>query len=107
MSEFYTDVEFAKVFSLRGYGKKKDALKWLKDHKMDHAFEEDFLKCYRDVNPEYIGSRSCRLWADGQNPSDPQNMENSKGKSFEYSIRREQKKIDVIDRWVKRIKEEN
>ena len=94
MSEFYTDVEFANVFSLRGYGKKKDALKWLKDHGMDHAFEEDFVKCYRDVNPEYIGHTNY----------DPKNIVNNEGESFEDCMRREQRKTDAVDRRIKRMK---
>lgn len=94
MGEFYTDVEFAKLFSLRGYGKKKDALKWLKEHKMDHAFEEDFVKCYRDVNQEYIGSKY----------SEPQNIGNSEEESFEDCMRREQRKTDAVDRRIKRMK---
>lgn len=101
MSEDYTAEEFAKCFSLRGYGKKKVALKWLEDRGMNYACEEDFEKCYRDMNPQYIGANKCSLWADGQNPSDPKYMENSHGRSFNYYMRLEQKRIDAVDRWAK------
>lgn len=85
--------------------RKKDALKWLENHGIDIACEEDFERCYRDVNPQYIGAIKCSLWADGRNPSNPEYMENSRGRSFNYYMRAEQKRIDAVDQWAKRRKE--
>lgn len=102
MNDLYNAEEFAKCFSLRGYGRKKDALKWLEEQKKDYACDDDFQQCYYDLNPQHIGHNHARLWADGQNGSAPQNMSNSCGRSFNYEMRLEQKLIDATDKRIKR-----
>lgn len=49
MNAPYTPEDFARCFSLRGYGKRKDALKWCETHGVNAPTEEDFERCWRDL----------------------------------------------------------
>ena len=104
MNDFYNAEEFAKCVSLRGYGRKKDAIKWLEEQKKDYAFEDDFQQCYYDLNPQYIGNNHAHLWADGQNGSAPENMSNSCGRRFNAEMSRKQKLNDATDKRIKKKK---
>lgn len=52
MNAPYTPEDFARCFSLRGYGKRKDALKWCETHGVNAPTEEDFERCWRDLNKQ-------------------------------------------------------
>lgn len=52
----YTPEDFARCFSLRGYGKRKDALKWCETHGVNAPTEEDFERCWRDLQKQPIRS---------------------------------------------------
>ena len=39
MEDTYTAAEFVRIYGLRGYGSKKDALKWLAENGMETAHE--------------------------------------------------------------------
>lgn len=105
MSDTYTQEEFANSFSRRGYGRKKNAMKWLEEQGMAAATEDDFERCYHALNAPKITSRRSVLYGDGQNPSDPQHAPNSRGKSFNAQMFEAQREIDATDRWVRRRKE--
>ena len=77
-NELYTPEEFATAYSLRGYGKKKDALKWLKEQGIKFACESSFEKCYHDLNDRKVirhnGVKGIAMRKDGVNLSDPEHM---------------------------------
>ena len=102
MIDTYTPEEFAKSFSLRGYGHRKDASKWLEAHGIAAATEADFERCYHDLNAPKIASRRSVLWGDGQNPSDPQHTPNSSGKSYNAQMMQAQRAIDSTERWIRK-----
>ena len=102
MNDTYTPDEFARCYSLRGYGRKKDAMKWLEEHGMAAATEADFERCYHDLNEPKITSRRIGLWCDGQNPSDPQHAPNSSGKSYNAQMMRAQWEIDSTEKWIRK-----
>ena len=84
MDDTYTSDEFAACCSLRGYCRKKDALKGLKAQGMETAQEADFERCYHDLNDCRVvahGRKWTAMRIDGTNQSAPQHMGNSKGKS--------------------------
>lgn len=81
MDDTYYPAEFASCFSRRGYGKKKDALKWLAENNMQIAQELDFQRCYNELNARKIqrhGKRYIAMTSDGKNLSDPEYQPNSK-----------------------------
>ena len=45
MNDTYTPEEFATAYSLRGYGKKAEALEWMKSQGIAYATESTFEKC--------------------------------------------------------------
>ena len=104
MNDTYTRTEFAASYSMRGYGRKKDALKWLDENGIEIAHESAFEKCYHDLHRERIAARG-RKWlammCDGQNTSAPSNMGNSRGKSFNALMMDAQREIDAADRAAK------
>lgn len=102
MNDTYTPDEFAKCYSLRGYGRKKDALAWMQVQCMEAATEADFERCYHDINIEPIKSRRIGLWSDGRNPCDPAHVKNSCGKSYNAQMMQAQREIDATERWVKK-----
>lgn len=105
MTDRYTAEEFAKLFSLRGYGKKRDALKWLEENGMTEAEEADFEKCYHALNRPVMYPRQGKyiaLGSDGWNPSAPGNLPNSRGDSFNAMMRRAQLDIERLERAVKK-----
>ena len=55
----YTPEEFANCYVLRGYGKKKAALKWCNENNRSILGEGDFELCYHALNQPVI--RSHRL----------------------------------------------
>ena len=75
---------------------------------MEAATESDFERCFHDLNQEQITARG-RKWIamriDGTNQSAPQNMGNSKGKSYNAQMMQTQREIDATERWVKKRKE--
>ena len=50
----YTHEDFATACSLRGYCRKKEALRWLKQNNITTPTEDDFQRCYHDVQAEPI-----------------------------------------------------
>lgn len=104
MSDTYTPEEFARCYSLRGYGRKKEAAEWLEEHGMTEATETDIERCYHDLHQDQITARG-RKWiamcSDGQNMSAPSNMENSRGKSFNALMRDAQRELDAAERAAK------
>lgn len=109
MTEIYSAEEFANCYSLRGYGKKKDALKWLERQEMQEATESDFQRCYHDLSDRMIRAHSTKFIAmrcDGQNISAPQNQPNSHGATFAAQMRQAQREIDATERWIRRKMEE-
>ena len=102
MNYTYTPEEFARCYSLRGYGRKKDALAWMQAQGMEAATEADFERCYHDINIEPIKSRRIGLWSDGRNPCDPAHVKNSCGKSYNAQMMQAQREIDATERWVKK-----
>lgn len=110
MTDIYSPEEFALCFSLRGYGRKKEALKWLEDQGMTEAGEEDFERCYHALNVEMILPHArpfVALRRDGQNYSAPQHQPNSRGDSFAKQMLREQRYSDALDRAIRRRMEED
>ena len=105
MYDTYTPEEFARCYSLRGYGRKKDALAWMQVQCMEAANETDFERCFHDLNHEQITARG-RKWIamriDGTNQSEPQYMGNSRGKSYNAQMMQAQREIDATERWVKK-----
>jgi hypothetical protein len=92
----YSCEEFAECYSLRGYGRKKDALAWLGDR--EEACEEDFERCYHDTKrPEYRRAAH-GLAADGQNMDSAAHMGNSRGETFAAMMRREITINDAFER---------
>ena len=108
MNDTYTLEEFARCYSLRGYGRKKDALAWMQVQCMEAANETDFERCFHDLNQEQITARG-RKWIamriDGTNQSAPQHMGNSRGKSYNAQMMQAQREIDALGRWVRMRKE--
>ena len=104
MNDTYTRKEFAESYSMRGYGRKKDALKWLDENGIEIAHESAFEKCYHDLHREQITARR-RKWLamtyDGQNMPATSNMGNSCGKSFNALMMEAQREIDAADRAAK------
>ena len=108
MEDTYTAAEFVRIYGLRGYGSKKDALKWLAENGMETAHESDLYRCYYDCNQPKIQAHVRRYIAmrvDGTNQSAPQNQPNSKGLSFNAQMMRAQHEIDATERWVRKRKE--
>ena len=108
MQESYTTDEFAACYGMRGYGRKKDALKWLRGNGMETAAEADFEKCYHELEARRVqphGSRCIAMRVDGVNPSAPQYQPNSNGKSYNAQMMQAQREIDAVDRWAKKRKE--
>ena len=110
MYDTYTPEEFARCYSLRGYGRKKDALAWMQTQGMEEATEADFERCFHDLNQEQITARG-RKWIamriDGTNQSAPQNMGNSRGKSYNAQMMRAQREIDSTERWIRKKMEQS
>ena len=102
MNYTYTPEEFARCYSLRGYGRKKDALAWMHAQGMEVATEADFERCYHDINIEPIKSRRIGLWSDGRNPCDPAHVKNSCGKSYNAQMMQAQREIDATERWIRK-----
>lgn len=101
--------EFAKCYSLRGYGQKQDALDWLKRQRMKEAAESDFQRCYHDMSVQIIKPHTNKYIAmrcDGQNISAPQNQPNSRGATFAAQMLKAQRDIDVLERSIRRKMEE-
>lgn len=101
MSEIYTAGEFADCYWLRGYGRKKDALKWLEENGMETAEEADFERCYHAMNQPVIWPRNGRyiaLGSNGWNPIDHENLPNSRGETYNAMMRRAQRDIDNLER---------
>lgn len=93
----YSREEFAECYSLRGYGRKKDALAWLGDR--EEATEEDFMRCYHDMDkPKYWEHPAPGLAADGQNMDSAEKMGNSRGQTFSAMMRREITINDAFER---------
>ena len=92
----YSREEFAACYSLRGYGKKKDALGWLGDR--EEAYEDDFEKCYHETRKSYGRRPHTGLASDGQNMDSASRMGNSRGPSFNSQMRREIKINDAFER---------
>lgn len=90
MNDTYTRTEFAESYSMRGYGRKEDALKWLDENGIEIAHESEFEKCYHEIYKEPITAHR-RKWIamgiDGQNMSAPQAIKNSSGKTFNAQMR--------------------
>ncbi len=108
MQERYTAEEFARCYGLRGYGSRKDALKWLKAQGMETAQEADFERCYHELNDCRVvahGRKWTAMRIDGTNQSAPQHMGNSKGKSYNAQMMQAQREIDATERWIWRRKE--
>lgn len=108
MEDTYTAAEFVRIYGLRGYGSKKDALKWLAENGMETALESDFERCYYDLQERRIephGRKYIAMRIDGTNQSAPQNQPNSKGKSYNALMRDAQREIDATERWIRRRKE--
>lgn len=105
MNDTYTPEVFAKCYSLRGYGSKKDAFAWMQTHCMEEATEADFERCFHDLNQEQITARG-RKWIamriDGTNQSAPQNICNSRGKSYNAQMIQAQREIDATDSWIRK-----
>ena len=110
MEETYTPDEFARCYSLRGYGSREQARQWLKRHGMGAATEADFERCWREVRRGPVVPHSGKYIAlnvDGTNPSAPQNAPNSRGESFARTMRREQARTDAQEQyWLRRMAEE-
>ena len=105
MNDTYTLEEFARCYSLRGYGRKKDALAWMQVQCMEAANDTDFERCYHDLNQEQMTARGHKWIAmriDGTNQSAPQNMGNSRGKSYNAQMMQAQREIDATDRWIRK-----
>lgn len=101
MSDTYTLEEFSRCYSLRGYGRKKEAAEWMLERRMDDATDDDFERCYHDLHQNQITARGCKwiaMCSDGQNMAAPSNMENSRGKSFNALMREAQREIDAAER---------
>ena len=108
MEDTYTAAEFVRIYGLRGYGSKKDALKWLSENGMETAQESDFERCYYDMNDCRVvahGRKWTAMRIDGTNQSAPQHMGNSKGESFNAQMMQAQREIDATERWIRRRKE--
>lgn len=104
-SDTYTAEEFANCFWQRGYGKKKQAVKWLEDNGVTTPTEDDFERCYRDVQAEMILPRNRRYIAmrcDGVNYSEPQYQPNSDKESWARVMRRELAATERMDAAYKR-----
>ena len=105
MDDTYSPAEFASCYSRRGYGKKKDALKWLEDNDIETAHEADFERCYHDLNDRNViahGRKWTAMRVDGTNQSAPQNQPNSKGKSFNAQMMQAQREVDAPEKWMQR-----
>lgn len=84
-SDIYTAEEFAEAFYKRGYGGRRSAMNWLAENGQATALEEDFVRCYHDLEDRRVKKHDRRctaLCVDGQNPVSPGNFRNSYGKSF-------------------------
>lgn len=92
----YSREEFAACYSLRGYGRKKDALAWLGDR--EEACEDDFEKCYHETRHADYRRPHHGLSSDGQNMDSASRMGNSRGRSFNSEIRKEMKINDAFER---------
>ena len=105
MQDTYTADEFATCYSMRGYGRKKDALKWLRENCIETAIDADFEKCYYDMNPPMViahGRKYIAMRIDGVNQSAPQNQPNSNGESFNAQMMKAQRELDATERWIRR-----
>lgn len=105
MNDTYTRKEFAASYSMRGYGRKKDALAWMQTQGIEEASEADFERCFHDLNQEKItarGRKKIAMRIDGTNQSAPQHMGNSRGKSYNSQMMQAQREIDAMERWVKK-----
>ena len=104
MDEIYSADEFAHSCGMRGYCREEDALAWMQAQGMEEASEADFERCFHDLNQEQITARG-RKWIamriDGTNQSAPQNMGNSRGKSYNAQMMQAQREIDATERWVR------
>ena len=101
----YTPEDFARCVSLRGYGKRKDALKWCEDNGITEAQEDDFERCFRDLEKPVIQRHSSPYIAlniDGSNPVAAGNVCNSYGASYNAQMRRELRELDKLERALKR-----
>ena len=105
----YSPADFAASYSLRGYGKRKDALKWCEDNGVTEAREEDFERCWRDLETHVIQRHShpyVAMHRDGQNPAAMGNVPNSYGRSFAAQMAIEQRLTDSLDLRIRRMKED-
>jgi hypothetical protein len=101
----YTPEDFARCFSLRGYGKRKDALKWCEENSVDAPTEEDFERCYHDLSKPVVrrhGGPYVAMYGDGQNPVSAGNAPNSSGLSFAAQMAIEQREADRQDERLRR-----
>ena len=104
----YTPEDFARCVSLRGYGKRKDALKWCEDNGITEAQEDDFERCFRDLEKHVIPRHThpyVAMHRDGQNPAAMGNVPNSYGRSFAAQMAIEQRLNDSLDARIRRMKE--
>ena len=101
----YTPEEFAHSFSLRGYGRKKDALKWCEDNGITAPAEDDFERCWRDISRPMIlphHRKYIAMRCDGQNISAAANVPNSAGPSFASQMACEMRATARLDEAIRR-----
>lgn len=101
----YTPEDFARCFSLRGYGKRKAALEWCEENGVTAPTEDDFERCWRDLDKPVIrrhGGPYVALNIDGSNPVAASNVCNSYGASYNAQMRRELKELDKLERALQR-----
>lgn len=105
----YTSEEFAVCFSLRGYGRKKDALKWCEEKGITAPAEDDFERCWRDISRPMIlphRRKYIAMRCDGQNISAAANVPNSAGPSFASQMAYEMRATERLDEAIRRRMEE-
>lgn len=76
-NDLYTPEEFATAYSLRGYGKKAEALEWMKSQGIAYATESTFEKCYYDLRSRKVIKHRVKgvaMTIDGLNMSAPEHM---------------------------------
>lgn len=104
-ADTYSPEEFADAFWRRGYGKKKQAVQWLSENGVSIATEDDFMRCYHDIQYRQIRSHNrshISLCSDGQNPVSAGNVPNSCGRSFASLMAEENREMDRLNAWIKR-----
>ena len=72
-AEIYTPEQFAKSLAMRGYMKKYQAEKYVRENPKDEYKESDFEIAYRDINRECMRANPIKgLASDGRNMFDAQ-----------------------------------